>query len=432
MVIRRLAAIGGVITALVVVWWVAMASPPRPAAADRVVFQVDGHANATPSLASSGRLVAVAWGASSAGRTDVYVSVSADGGVTFGSPVRANDHPGTARLGGELPPRVTIGGREEETAVIDVLWTATEAGTSVRLSRSEDGGRTFGPSRELQAAAAPGDRGWAALAVDAEGDTHAVWLDHRGMASEPVGRDAHRHHGHATGPADSSAALDGVAMAQKSSLYYGNVRGEREVVAGVCYCCKTALAAATDGRLLVAWRHVYPGNMRDIALATSVDRGRTFSEPVRVSQDDWQLNGCPDDGPAMVVDARGVAHLTWPTLVSSPEPHKAVFYASSVDGRTFTPRLPVSAPARHAAHPQIAVSAGGDIVVLWDEVSAGRRRVFASRLRSSGVFAPPDVLSDDASAMYAAATFVDDALLVVWTEAAGDESRVVARQLEGR
>jgi hypothetical protein len=432
MVIRGLTVIGCAAAALVVAWWVATGHPPLPAAAvGRAVLHADGHADATPSLASSGRFVAVAWGATFTGRTDVYVAVSTDGGVSFATPVRVNDIPGTARLGGELPPRVSIAAREEGGSVIDVLWTATEAGTVVRLSRSEDGGRTFHPSRELQAAAAAGDRGWAALALDADGHAHAVWLDHRGMASERAVDETHDHHGHATAPLDSRAAFDGVAMAQKSSLYYGDIHGEREVVKGVCYCCKTALAITPDGRLLVAWRHVYPRNIRDIAFAMSVDRGRTFSDPLRVSEDDWQLNGCPDDGPAMAVDARGVAHLAWPTLVPSPEPHKAVFYASSADGRTFSPRLRVSAPARHASHPHIAVSADGDVVVLWDEVADGRRRVFASWLQG-GAYTPPDALSEDTSAMYAAATFVDRALLVVWTEASGDQSRVVVTRFEGR
>jgi hypothetical protein len=34
-----------------------------------------------------------------------------------------------------------------------------------------------------------------------------------------------------------------------------------------------------------------------------------------VSEDGWQINGCPDDGPSMAVDGSNRAHRIWPTVV---------------------------------------------------------------------------------------------------------------------
>src|ERR1700710_3157521 len=87
-------------------------------------------------------------------------------------------------------------------------------------------------------------------------------------------------------------------------------------LAGVCYCCKTSLVTGDDGSLYAAWRHVYPGNIRDIAFTVSRDSGRTFADPVRVSDDRWVLDGCPENGPAMAIDGRNRVHIVWPTLVS--------------------------------------------------------------------------------------------------------------------
>ena len=93
------------LAALVSVVMVLRAAP----AADVAVLAVEGRANSTPSIAAAGSFVAVAWGATdSAGKTDVFLAVSRDGGVTFGNHVRVNSAPGTARLGGELPPRVAL------------------------------------------------------------------------------------------------------------------------------------------------------------------------------------------------------------------------------------------------------------------------------------------------------------------------------------
>ena len=87
------------------------------------------------------------------------------------------------------------------------------------------------------------------------------------------------------------------------------------LTAGVCYCCKTAVAVGSEGNIHLAWRHVYPGNLRDIAFAT-VEGRASADGPQRVSEDRWMLQGCPDDGPAMGAEERGRVHIVWPTVVT--------------------------------------------------------------------------------------------------------------------
>jgi hypothetical protein len=390
-----------------------------------VHLDVPTRADANASLAANGRNVAVVWGATDpAGPTDVYLAVSADGGRSFGAPVRVNDQEGTARINGEMAPRVVFVPRSGHSPAIDVLWVARDLATTIRIARSIDGGRTFGPSRELQGAGAAGGRGWGALASDDRGGVHALWLDHRGMAADRASAGEH-HHGQESG---AEAATDGFAMAQKSGLYYSNGTSARELTKGVCYCCKTALAAGTDGTLYAAWRQVYAGNMRDIAFTVSRDGGRTFTPPARVSEDRWQLNGCPEDGPALVVDAGGTAHVVWPTVVTQPPAHKALFYASTRDGRAFTARTRVSPTGRNIAHPQIALGPAGEMAVFWDEIVNSRRRVFVSRKDDEG-FGAPEPLSDTTTAAYAVPVYADGGFVVAWTEGSGDDARIVVRRL---
>ena len=45
----------------------------------------------------------------------------------------------------------------------------------------------------------------------------------------------------------------------------------------------------------------------------------------------------PDDGPAIGVDGRGTVLLAWRTVIGGADPEGALFYASTSDGRTFTP-----------------------------------------------------------------------------------------------
>ena len=231
---------------------------------------------------------------------------------------------------------------------------------------------------------------------------------------------------------------DGVAAAQKSGLYYAAAGGasteEHELTKGVCYCCKTALAAGADGTLYAAWRHVYAGNLRDMALTVSRDGGRTFSEPVRVSEDRWAINGCPDDGPAMAVDKTGVAHLVWPTVIDGPQPEGGIFYATTRDGKQFTSRVRIpTLGSPKPSHPQIAVDGAGRVVVAWDELIDGRRVASARevKVQSNGTatFGEPIDLAPGESAVYPVLAATDQSLVAVWTTGSGEQSTVHARTL---
>lgn len=409
-----------------------------------VVLDIPGKSDATPWIAARGSLVAVAWGASADGKADVFVATSRDGGEIFGAPVRVNVVAGEGRLGGEFPPRVAIHtAAGDATPTIVVLWNARGAATEVKAARSRDGGTTFDAPVVLQSVGAGGDRGWPALTVDRDGVAHAIWLDHRGLAARKAAAKgsggqaavAGSHHVHASG-----ATADGSVMAQGSSLYHASVgaasnapaRAEHELTKGVCYCCKTALATGPDGALFAAWRHVYPGDLRDIALSVSRDGGRSFSAPARVSEDGWAINGCPDDGPSVAVDAGGTAHIVWPTVVGTTEPEGALFYSTTKDGQHFTPRVRVpTLGGPKPTYPQIAVSPTGRLLVAWEE-NTGGQRVAAMREVKSGAgattFGEAITIAAGGSANHPVIAATADSVVAAWATG-GDASRIEVRRI---
>ena len=362
---------------------------------------VPGRSNANVSIAARDAFVAVVWSASTAqGTTDIYAAASRDGGATFASPVRVNSTEGDARVNGEQPPRVVLLQRAGGAPSMVVLWTSKgSAGTTLLSARSDDGGKTFSKSALVPDTDAPGNRGWYSAAADGSGSVYAAWLDHR---------------------------------EQESKLYVGSIADglpAKGIAGVVCYCCKTAIATGADDAIFTAWRHVYPGNVRDIAFSMSRDRGKTFAPPIRVSEDRWVLDGCPDDGPAMAIDTAGVAHVAWPSLVDRPEPHKEIFYAWTSDGRPFTPRVRITVAGRNAAHPQIVAHRAG-VTVLWDEVVDGRRRVFARRRsRSNRNFAPVELSEPNVGAYYPVAAVVSDTIVAAWVQGSGPDSVIAVRRL---
>ena len=361
-----------------------------------LALEVQGRASATPSIAAAGRFVAVAWTAAVDKTADVFVAVSRDAGRAFGAPARVNDRPGDALSSGEQAPRVSLTPVPGKDPIVTVVWATHLENSAILIARSRDGGRTFENAGRVSPPGATGHRGWPAATNDSHGRSHVVWLDHG----------------------------NGSWLEYRSSQLAPT---PARLAKGVCYCCKTTIAASGDGSIFAAWRHVYPDNIRDIAFVASRDGGRTFEKPLRVSDDRWQINGCPDDGPAMAVDRKGAIHLAWPTVVTTPSERKAVFYSASLDGRTFSPRLEVPGlGSGSASHPSIAAGDDGRIAIVWDE----RRDIGLVEMRDGRFSRPTSLDNASTDGLYPVAAYTSDGLVVAWTAKETDKSTIALRVLK--
>lgn len=423
--VRRSLTIALVASVLAVV----AANAPLPARP--TTLGVTGRTNANPSLAASGSFVAVTWGATTAaGVTDIFVATSNDNGTTFGAPVQLSGTGSRASLSGEQPPRIAVtpGGG---AAAVTIAWTSKQSdGTHIVAARSVDGGRTFtAPAVVAGGSDAVGNRGWESIASTGQ-SVAVIWLDHRDTAASG----GHAMHQHGTSTATNTT--DATARAQLSKLWFARI-GEpasmHPVAAGVCYCCKTSLVAGSGNTIYAAWRHVYAGSRRDIAFAMSRDGGRTFTDPVRVSEDDWQLDGCPENGPSLALGAQGNIHILWPTVTrESGRERLALFYSVSRDGRTFTRRQRVPTTAAAAYHPQLTVGRDGHVLATWDEIRNGKRYVRFARgtAGADGSIAFASVTPSDADeGSYPAIVETSAGSLAAWAPRSG--SSLVVKRIPG-
>jgi hypothetical protein len=406
--LNQRALIAGAVASIVLI-----AGCSRPAA-ERVELAVADRTNAHATLASDGTRVAVVWAAVGSAGADVELATSSDDGRHFSPPVRVNDVPGEASVSGEQPPRVVL-----HDSHVDVVWVAKQSGIGViRTARSTDGGTTFSAARTITPIGLTGARGWESAALADDGSLHVAWLDGRAAGDRPMtptpvsastaGATAPPHQHHHEGPAPQQdifhAVWNGV-----------NPLVETRVAANVCFCCKTAIVTHQSD-VYVAWRHLFDGGVRDIAVAHSVDGGRSFGQPVRASADNWKIDACPDDGPAMAIDGVGILHVVWPTLIhEGSRDRMAIFHASSVDGGvTFSPRERIDdGRGAGASHPRLAVGHDNTVAIVWDQVGEGGRRV-AGRLLGKRAALP---LGDDARASsYPSITATQRSYIVAWTE----------------
>lgn len=101
-----------------------------------------------------------------------------------------------------------------------------------------------------------------------------------------------------------------------------------------------------------------------MAIARSVDDGATFSAPVRVHADEWQINGCPHSGPAVAVDAQDRVTVVWYT---GAEDAAGVYRATSPDGgMSFGSPTPLTGPVPIAQVAAVDAGTRAGTLVAWE------------------------------------------------------------------
>ncbi len=185
-------------------------------------------------------------------------------------------------------------------------------GTSydVHISRSADGGETWEESIVPHADGTPTEHGFVSLVPEQEGGFTAVWLDGRNFAGF-----------------DPSAA--GAAGEQTASMTLRASRFDADGLQGpeillderICDCCQTSAAYVGD-TLLAVYRDRSPEEIRDVWAVRRTSGG--WQQPARLSHDDWQIPGCPVNGPAIAA-AGDKAAVVWFSLRDGDPEVKVAF-----------------------------------------------------------------------------------------------------------
>jgi hypothetical protein len=201
---------------------------------------------------------------------------------------------------------------------------------------------------------------------------------------------------------------------------------------GLCECCKLGVAFADEGKTVyLVDRQVDEKKIRNHVLRKSIDGGKTFTAPVLISNDDWQVPSCPHSGPSIGRDTQGRLHVTWFTLGRSEKEAGIYYSVSNDDGESFAPRRLVHAnTAPEILYSSLAVGNDDTVYLAWSNLdSYNRAQVFVRSLsaddRSWGPIQQVSHTHGNASRPVLAVS--KNHLHVAWTEADGEESRVVLR-----
>jgi len=102
-------------------------------------------------------------------------------------------------------------------------------------------------------------------------------------------------------------------MTLRTKALYG-VDTEVELDHRVCDCCNTA-TVATDSLIMVAYRDRSEHEIRDIGYVIKPN-GKDWSTPKLVHADNWEISGCPVNGPALAANANGDIAIVWYTAAN--------------------------------------------------------------------------------------------------------------------
>jgi hypothetical protein len=226
-------------------------------------------------------------------------------------------------------------------------------GRNVFVTRSNDGGKTWSkpvmphPAMESE---------FGFISLSPKGDM--VWLDGRGL---PGGRE---------GAGDMQFHYTRIQSD-------GTLASTEVVDPRACDCCPTAMTMTATGPL-VAYRDRSADEIRDISVVYRTAGG--WSKPKRVHADNWKINGCPVNGPAL--DARGAdVVIAWFTGAND---EKRVNIAFSRDGGVNFGK-PYRVDSGKAAG-RVDVSFAGDgVIVSWVEDGA----LHARHVTLKGAMAAP-------------------------------------------
>jgi hypothetical protein len=237
--------------------------------------------------------------------------------------------------------------------------------------------------------------GFATLFPIADGGTGVIWLD---------GRTTHGEEGDMQLRA---AMFDKAHKSLSDSL----------IDSRVCECCPTSVAVTADGPI-AAYRNRTATEIRDVYV-TRLAAGK-WSMPIVVRRDNFKIEACPINGPAIAASGRDVA-VAWFTAPNEKQQSLVAF--SHDGGRTFGKATKVEDEGT-LGRMQVALASDGAAVVGWVEFANEKSTFKVRRIDAAGARGQSVVVSGVSGTRFPRLAVAKDEAVLAWTESEKDSSRV--------
>ena len=243
----------------------------------------------------------------------------------------------------------------------------------VNISTSKDGGRSWTkpiiPHRDQTQT----EHGFVSLIPLSDGRLGAIWLDGRNMQNM---KETDEH-----APAPESMTLRYATIDANGILVDETQLDER-----VCECCQTSAAVTSEGPIVV-YRDRSATEVRDIYVVRQVNGSWTSPQPVYA--DNWQINGCPVNGPSVAADGSRVA-VAWFSSIADTPRVKIAFSQNA--GATFSPPIQVD-DGTNVGRVDMLLLPDGSALVCWLSGDAQGGEIKVRRVQADGTVGPASVIA---------------------------------------
>jgi hypothetical protein len=270
----------------------------------------------------------------------------------------------------------------------------------VNIARSKDGGKTWGKPIVPHTDKTKTEHGFVSLLPLADGRVGAVWVDGRNLKNVNEAHDEDK-------PLAASMTLRYAAIDADGAL-----SDEVQLDERVCECCQTSAALTSEGAISV-YRDRSDKEVRDI-YSVSRQQGN-WTSPRAVYADNWEINGCPVNGPSVAAEGRRVAVAWYTEAVASPRV-KIVF--SNDAGATFGGPVEVD-DGQALGRVDVLLLPDGSALVCWMSGTAEGGAIKVRRVRPDGSLAPASVVAETSisrSSGFPRMARLGDEVHFAWTE----------------
>jgi len=262
----------------------------------------------------------------------------------------------------------------------------------VNLVLSKDGGTTWSKPLMPHRDGKKRQHGFVSMVPTPDAKLAAIWLDGRNMPSEEEGD---------------------MALMYTTIAANGTLGPETQIDNRACECCKTSMTATADG-LVAVYRDRSDKEIRDISIVRYTN-GR-WSQPQALTNDGWEIDGCPINGPAVSANGRNVA-VAWFT---APDDKSQVYVLMSADsGKTFGKKIRID-DGNPIGRVDVVSRSSGAAVVSWVERTSQGAQVRVREVAANGTAAAPMNVSGTAglgSGVFPRMVRSGDDIVVAWTDA---------------
>ena len=283
----------------------------------------------------------------------------------------------------------------------------------IRIAQSIDGGQKWQTSFIPHTDGIAAEHGFVTMLPVENSKIFAAWLDGRYTKTEN-NSDGHDHEGQG-----GAMTLRGAFFNQK-----GQLSGEIELDEKVCDCCSTS-ATLTENGVLVVYRDRTNQEIRDISIVRQV--GQDWTRPRAIAKDNWEIAGCPVNGPKVVSDGGKKVAVTWYTMAQDTPKVQVVL--SSDAGTSFTTpiRIDDGSPLGRVD----LLFKEGNLIVSWlenlkGEKAAIRLAKISPDLKITQKFTLTQTSSSRSSGFPIMEVY-NQQLLLAWTEVLDEEENTTIR-----